>query len=174
MIFGARVTIGPIIPSDIGRLFQWTDSAEDAHLNGTYRPPNWESQENFWLRTEDPASIFFAIRIQPSPEIAGYVQIRDIAPVHRSAKIGIWLGEAGDRGRGYGRDSLRLAIDYCWRQLNLRRLSLEVFAHNHAALRMYEALGFREEGVLREAQFIDGQWIDIILMALHRDPKQPE
>ncbi|WP_288989831.1 GNAT family N-acetyltransferase [uncultured Sphingopyxis sp.] len=100
MIFGKRVVLGPIMPPDLTSLFQWTDSAEDAAINGTYRPPSWNEQEEFWLLQQDPSRIFFAIRIKPRSEIAGYIQIREIEPVHRSAKIGIWIGEAAERGKG--------------------------------------------------------------------------
>jgi len=168
MIFGKRVVLGPIMPPDLTSLFQWTDSAEDAAINGTHRPPSWNEQEEFWLLQQDPSRIFFAIRIKPRSEIAGYIQIREIEPVHRSAKIGIWIGEAAERGKGIGFEALELAIDYCWRQLNLRRLTLEVFAHNEAAIRLYARSGFEREGMLKSAQYVEGAWIDIVLMALQR------
>lgn len=171
MIFGSRVALGPIMPPDLGQLFNWTDSVEDARLNETYRPLSWDRQEAFWLGQNDPASVFLAIRIQPHTAIAGFIQIRDIDAVHRTAKIGIRIGEACERGKGYGREALTLAIDYCWNQLNLSRLDLEVFAPNEAAIQLYDALGFEREGRLRQARFIDGQWIDVVLMALLRDDR---
>ncbi|WP_288991113.1 GNAT family protein, partial [uncultured Sphingopyxis sp.] len=67
-----------------------------------------------------------------------------------------------------GFEALELAIDYCWRQLNLRRLTLEVFAHNEAAIRLYARSGFEREGMLKSAQYVEGAWIDIVLMALQR------
>jgi RimJ/RimL family protein N-acetyltransferase len=167
MIFGKTVALGPILPVDIVRLFEWSDDAEAARLNEPYRPLNWQRQEAFWLNPEgDSSRVSFAIRSRDQPEIIGYIQIRDIQPIHRSAMIGIRIGDAGQRGRGKGREALGLAIDYCWNQLNLTRLALTVFADNNRAIALYDALGFTREGVLERALFIDGKWVDLALMAL--------
>jgi len=167
MIFGNAVALGPILPVDIPRLFQWTDDVEDARLNEPYRPANWHRQEMFWLNAEGDASrIFFAIRSRPDADIIGFVQIQDIQPIHRAATIGIRIGDAVERGRGRGREALQIAIRYCWDHLNLTRLSLSVFAGNEPAIGLYTALGFVEEGRLARAQFIDGRWTDVVTMAL--------
>jgi RimJ/RimL family protein N-acetyltransferase len=78
--------------------------------------------------------------------------------------IGIRIGEESDRGRGFGRDALRIAVDYCWNHLNLSRLGLTVFANNERAIKLYESLGFDREGLLRDAVFIDGSWLDVVVM----------
>lgn len=169
MIFGQSVAIGPILPVDIPSLYRWSDDVEAAVLNEPYRPLNWRTQEDFWLNTaNDPSRIFFAIRLLGAPEIIGYLQIRHIEPIHRSASIGIRLGEAANRRKGYGREALALGIDYAWRQLNLSRMALSVFAHNEPAIALYAAMGFEREGLLRRALFIDGAWVDVALMALSK------
>jgi ribosomal-protein-alanine N-acetyltransferase len=169
MIFGERIVLGPILPVDVPTLFQWSDDPEDARLNEPYRPLNWHRQEMFWLNAEgDPTRVFFAIRSRGAAEIVGYVQIMQIDPVHRSATLGIRIGARDERGRGKGREALALAVRYCWDHLNLRRLALSVFAGNERAADLYRSLGFREEGRLREARFIDGAWIDVVVMGLLR------
>lgn len=167
MILGLSVSIGPILPVDIPALFGWADDAEAARLDETYRPPNWQAQEAFWTNAAgDPSRVFFAIRTRPAPDIVGYLQIRQIEAIHRSASIGLRIGDAANRRQGYGREALELGIAYCWRQLNLTRLALTVYAHNAPALALYEAIGFEREGLLRRALFIDGGWIDVVPMAL--------
>lgn len=167
MIFGRAVALGPILPVDIPRLFQWTDDIADARLNEPYRPANWHRQEAFWLNAQgDPSRVFFAIRSRPEAEIIGFVQIQEIQPIHRAATIGIRIGDVSERGRGRGREALQMAIRYCWDHLNLTRLSLSVFAGNGPAIGLYAALGFAEEGRQIRALFIDGQWIDVVTMAL--------
>jgi [ribosomal protein S5]-alanine N-acetyltransferase len=174
MIVGDAVVLGPILPVDVPSLFQWADDPEDARLNEPYRPHNWQRQEAFWLNAEgDPQRVFFAIRARSGPDIIGYVQILQIDAIHRSAVLGIRIGDRGERGKGRGREALALAIRYCWDQLNLSRLALSVFAGNDRAMALYEALGFREEGRLRQACFIDGAWIDVVLMALLRPDRAP-
>ncbi len=167
MIFGSTVALGPILPVDMASLFKWSDDVEDARLNEPYRPLNWHRQEAYWMNAEaDPSRIFFAIRARSAPEILGYVQLRDIHPVHRSAQIGLRIGEAAHRGQGKGGEALHLAIRYCWDHLNLTRLALTVFARNERAIALYRAAGFREEGQMERALFIDGHWVDLVMMAL--------
>jgi RimJ/RimL family protein N-acetyltransferase len=132
-----------------------------------YTPKNLQRESGFWLNAQGDATRgFFAIRIRSSPEIIGHVQVMAIGPIHRSAVLGILIGKPSERGNGYGREAMRLAIDYCWRSLNLSRLTLSVHATHARAIALYESLGFETEGLLRRAQFIDGDRIDIRLMAI--------
>jgi RimJ/RimL family protein N-acetyltransferase len=161
MICGKKVTLGPILPGDFPALFRWSDDFDAALLNETYRPAIWKSQEEFWFNSiRDSSKVYFAIRKLGSQAIAGYVQISNIDAVHRSALLGVRIGEAADRGHGYGGEAVELAVRYCWNQLNLSRLSLLVFAGNEHAIRLYRAAGFRTEGQLAQALFIDGAWIE--------------
>ena len=54
---------------------------------------------------KDATKIVFAIRKTMDPPIIGYVQINGINSVHRSAEIGIRIGEEKNRGQGYGTGS---------------------------------------------------------------------
>lgn len=167
MIFAESIALGPILPIDLPTLFQWADTPDTARFNEPYHPPNWQRQEAFWLNTEqDRSRVFFAIRSRETTDIIGYVQIMQIHAIHRSAVLGVLIGNPRDRGKGKGREALRLAIGYCWSHLNLSRLALSVFAGNDRALGLYTSLGFQEEGRLRHAHFIDGRWTDVILMGL--------
>lgn len=174
MIFGDRIALGPILPVDVSTLFQWADNPDTAKLNEPYRPPNWNRQEAFWLNADaDRSRVFFAIRSRQSTEIIGHVQIMQIDAIHRSANLGILIGNPDNRGKGKGREALNLAIQYCWNDLNLSRLALSVFVGNDRAIGLYQSLGFREEGRLRQARFINGRWIDVVLMGLlHPDRLQ--
>lgn len=167
MLRGEKIVLGPIMPADFQALFRWGDDIEAARLNEPYRPAVWRSQEELWFQVgRDPSRVFFSIRRAETNAIVGYVQITAIDPVHRSATMGLRIGEAADRGQGYGREALSLAITYCWNHLNLSRIGLAVFATNDGAQRLYTSFGFQTEGRLRRALFIDGSWIDCVLMGL--------
>jgi RimJ/RimL family protein N-acetyltransferase len=61
-----------------------------------------------------------------------------------------------------------MALGYCWRHLNLNRVGLIVFRNNPRAVSVYKAVGFRTEGRLKKLFFIDGAWVDVLLMATFR------
>jgi RimJ/RimL family protein N-acetyltransferase len=167
MIAGTKVLLGPILPNDFPSLFRWADDLEATLLNETYRPAVWKQQEEFWFASgKDNSRVSFAIRKLGESAILGYIQIAAIDQVHRSALVGIRIGNEHDRGQGYGTEALRLAVDYCWNHLNLSRIGLTVFENNDRAKRVYAALGFETEGVIRKAVFIDGRWLDVTIMSL--------
>lgn len=170
MIVGQSVALGPILPNDLGPLFVWGDDPALMRASEPYMPKNLARETEFWLNAHgDTSRVFFAIRRCGEAAIIGHVQITAIHPIHRSAVLGILIGDPADRGRGHGSEAMRLAIDFCWRHLNLRRVSLAVHEGNAPAIAVYEKLGFATEGVQRAAQFIDGAWVDVRMMALLRD-----
>jgi RimJ/RimL family protein N-acetyltransferase len=167
MLIGKLISLGPVIPADFPTLFRWGNDVDLARLNEVYRPSDWNSHQEWWSNIgKDPSRVVFAIRKQGSNNIIGYVQILNISGLHQSAHLAVRIGEAADRGHGYGKEATRLAIDYCWNHLNLGRIGLTVFKTHERALRVYSSLGFETEGVLRRAFFIDGQWVDAVLMSM--------
>lgn len=71
------------------------------------------------------------------------------------------------RGQGIGSKLLSSVIHHAW-ESGLKRLELEVFSDNEAAIALYKKHGFVQEGVKRFARAIDGHYQDIIVMAQYR------
>ncbi len=169
MLTGSRITIGPLFPEDFSSLYCWINDVAAARLDFAYRPVDMMAHQQWWDSLgKDPTKVVFAIRKTAEMAIIGYVQINGINSVHRSAELGIRIGEEKNRGQGYGREALRLAVDFCWNHLNLNRVQLIVFKHNDRAIGAYKAVGFRKEGLLRKAAFIGGGWVDVLVMAALR------
>jgi RimJ/RimL family protein N-acetyltransferase len=169
MLLAKHITIGPLVPEDFGPLFCWANDAAAARLDFAYRPVDMMAHQQWWDSLgKDATRVVFAIRKIDLPAIIGYVQIAGINGTHRSAEIGIRIGSEQNRGQGFGKQALHLAVDFCWNHLNLNRVQLVVFKHNHRAISAYKAAGFKKEGVLRKAAFIGGAWVDLVPMAMLR------
>jgi RimJ/RimL family protein N-acetyltransferase len=169
MLIGQHITLGPLVPEDFGPIFCWANDAASARLDFAYRPVDMMAHQQWWDSIgKDPSKVVFAIRKLDAPVIIGYVQITNINPTHRSAEIGIRIGTEQNRNQGFGREALRLGVDFGWNHLNLNRVHLIVFKHNHRAISAYRAAGFKKEGVLRKAAFIGGDWVDLVPMAILR------
>lgn len=166
------ITIGPVLPDDTGALFLWLNDVESANLDLTFRPVDWMSY-NTWLTdlTSNSSHVLFAIRRVSQTRIIGFVMFKNIQPIHRWAELGVRIGSDADRGKGYGRDAIKLALKYAWNHLNLNRVQLSVFANNNRAILAYKAAGFEIEGVLRRAAFINGEWTDSVLMGALQPPR---
>ena len=96
----------------------------------------------------------------------GSVYARDIDRTHNKAEYGIFIGEDSARGRGVGSKCARLMIEYCFETLHLHRFYLRVHADNLQAIKSYENAGFIREAYLKDDVFVDGEYKDIVLMAI--------
>ena len=78
--------------------------------------------------------------------------------------LGLFIGEAEQRGKGYGTEAIRLILDYGFNILNLHNVMLLVHADNTNGLMCYKKVGFKEVGRRREARIKGGCYIDLIYM----------
>ena len=123
----------------------------------------------------DAAASFFGQGVDPEDvlvadcdRVVGYVRLRHPSPLRAGRHVLQINGLAVDpayRRRGIARALLDAVIDEA-RSRGARRLTLRVFAPNAAARALYEAAGFEVEGVLRGEFFLEGDYVDDVLMAL--------
>jgi RimJ/RimL family protein N-acetyltransferase len=173
MLLGSRISLGPVIPVDFSSLFCWANDVDAIRFDAAYRPVDLVQHQQ-WCENigKDQSMVVFAIRKLSDPAIVGYVKISNISPVHRCADFGIRIGCEPNRGQGYGKEATALALDFCWKHLNLNRVQLVVFGHNERARRTYAATGFEPEGLLRRAAYVNGVWIDLAIMAVLRPARE--
>jgi diamine N-acetyltransferase len=73
-----------------------------------------------------------------------------------------------EKGRGHGREALRLAIAQAFEEHDAHRLWLDVKPHNERARSLYRSAGFVEEGTLRDALYHDGRFESLVVMSILR------
>jgi RimJ/RimL family protein N-acetyltransferase len=174
VIAGRHVQLTALRDGDSDLLYDWINDREQVLMSAPYRPVHW-ADHNAWfasIRTRDDVEIF-AIRLLADDRLIGTCQLHDIDHVHGTAELQIRIGVAEERGHGHGADAVRALLRHAFADLRLRRVGLHVFADNAAALTVYERAGFQREGVLRQAAFIDGSAVDVVVMGLlAEDPRE--
>ena len=100
------------------------------------------------------------VRLYPHP---GY---------EHNGRLGIGVVAAW-RGRGLGRGLLEQALSAA-SGAGFRRVELDVYASNTAALSLYKSCGFTVEGVKRAMRLLDGRVDDVVLMACSMTDGSPE
>jgi len=122
------------------------------------------------LQEQDPPKVYvFGIRTLDGDCLIGDVGLGGIRWAHGDCNLGIGLGDRQDWGKGYGTDAMRLILRYAFTELNLQRVSLDVYAYNPRAIRCYEKAGFVHEGRMRKLLNREGQHWDIIFMGILRE-----
>ncbi|MBU2639065.1 MAG: GNAT family N-acetyltransferase [Nanoarchaeota archaeon] len=109
----------------------------------------------------------FGIEDKDTGEIIGMMSINRINQVNKNAEIGYWIAKSY-RGKGLGKESLRIIIDYAFKELGLHRLYIRCFHVNKASASLAKSGGFKYEGRLRESVFKDGKWFDDLYFGLLR------
>lgn len=130
-----------------------------------------KSDTNNYLQeiSSDRSRVDFLICSKETDKILGEVVINDIYRNNRSASLRIVINNKEDYNKGYGTESIILALNYAFGMLNLHRIELEVFPYNERAYHVYEKIGFIKEGVRRDGCFFNHKYYDTITMSILED-----
>lgn len=89
-----------------------------------------------------------------------------LKPQNKMATFGILIGDKRYWNKGYGTDATKTILAYGFNKLKLHRIQLEVYQYNPRAIRVYKKLGFKLEGIRRQANFYRGKFHDDLLMGI--------
>lgn len=169
MLRSARLRLRRMLPSDQPHWERWiVDPAVNRVLSsGSGMPRSAISLPqalDYW--SADAADhVGFTILVSDEQPV-GSIQLADIDPWARHAELGIFIGDPAFRGQGLGTEAIRMVLDFSFRQLNLHKVWLTVDSDNDPAICCYDRLGFKRDGVLRDAIFRDGRYLDRLLMSI--------
>lgn len=96
----------------------------------------------------------------------GLIDIFDFDFKNSRAGIGILLKELDNRGRGYGSEALNLLKNYCFTHLGLHQLYCNISEDNQASIKLFTNLGFKQIGLKKEWNCINGSFKDEYLYQL--------
>lgn len=120
----------------------------------------------FLKEMEKKDILFWAITIKSTGKHIGNIKIDPINTRHGLCEYGILMGDRQEWGKGYAKEASIAVIDYCFNQLNLRKMTLGVVEDNAAALSLYKNLGFVQEGIYKKHGRYEGKYCNAVRMAL--------
>jgi ribosomal-protein-serine acetyltransferase len=97
--------------------------------------------------------------IRERGSIVGVIGFNEIDWQDRCGYIGYWLA-ASARGRGVMTESCRTLIDYAFTTLALDRLAIACASANTRSRAIPQRLGFKHEGVERNAEWLYDRYVD--------------
>lgn len=123
--------------------------------------------------SDDPKARQFTICLKAGtpgiPEaggrMIGRVVLADIEDEWKAEIWRIYIADTALRGRGLGKEAMLAMMKYCFEELNLKRLYLDHYTGNPASF-LYQSLGFKYEGVLRDNCRKNGRLYDVHLMSM--------
>jgi RimJ/RimL family protein N-acetyltransferase len=111
--------------------------------------------------------------IERRGEVIGMINHNRIDRDNNNTTIDVIIGRKDCWDRGFGTDALCVFCAFLFRTYDLHRIWLGTYAHNIRAIRAYEKVGFRREGLLREDGLIQGRYADTVIMGLLRRDFEP-
>ena len=153
--------------TDVDALYVVKNDPESAAMLGGFSTGYSKSDLEGWVEFHRAAKDEALFVIADAEDRAiGHVGLYKIDHRIRSAEYAILIGDRSTWGKGLGRACTRFVIEYGFDELNLRRIQLDVLATNDRAMKLYRSIGFVEEGRLRQAQWRQGKYVDVVLMGL--------
>lgn len=113
----------------------------------------------------------FAMRDREKHTFLGTVGLESLVHMHRSCEVGYWLTDAAS-GKGLMTEAANAALDYAFARIGAHRVRIAAATDNHRSLGVIARLGFRFEGIARQAEWCDGRWLDhAVFGLLTTDPR---
>lgn len=166
---GEKVYLSPMFTDDAEQYARWMNDVEvTRYLGHASRCFSLEGEKKALERMVSEGHNY-AIVLKGEDRLIGNISLMDVDNLFQRAEIGIFIGEASDRGKGYGQEALRLLIDYGFRFLNLRNIMLKVYSGNSRAIQTYQKCGFREFGRRTRCLFVENTWYDEIYMEILKE-----
>ncbi len=176
MLRSDKVILRAIERDDLKRQWQFNNDVE-VELSGGGDPPMPQSlarlEAEFDGQTREGGRNGGSFAIEADGKYIGQCAVftsdKLVGATAQVYELGITIGDKDYWGKGYGRDAVRLLLDYAFRLRNAHKVWLRVNSTNERAIHAYRACGFVEEGRLRQHVWGDGAYLDLVYMGVLRD-----
>jgi RimJ/RimL family protein N-acetyltransferase len=115
---------------------------------------------------EDLAQHPYAWVIEARGSFLGEIRLDRFDLRDRRASLAIGIFDPMALGQGLGTEAITLLLHHAFNEMRLHRIAVRVLAFNVRAIRAYKKCGFAIEGREREAAFVNGIWLDDVMMGL--------
>ena len=159
---------------DIDALYEIKNNKPAAAMLGGFSYGYSKLDIENWIvsHNKNQNEIIFLIENMECNEVIGHVGLYNIDFRIRKAEFAILIAGEKNQGKGYGTICTKFMVDYAFNELNIRKITLSLLSDNIPALSLYKKCGFVQEGLLKNEQFKNGKYHDIVLMALFNEHKE--
>lgn len=148
----------PTQPSDLPYVRAAEEDAENSRFIAVW------SEEQHLGALKDPDIAHLLVVSCESEQPVGFVIMAGLQNEHQSVECKRIV--ITEKGKGYGRATMRAVKRFAFDELSAHRLWLDVKEHNVRARALYEKEGFRYEGTLRECKRESEGFSSLIIMSI--------
>ena len=169
MYSGELVRLRALEMSDLDDILRFYNTLELRRFLG---PPivrskkymeQWLQKVSIWRPWRD-GHLYLAIEEKETKKFLGIARIEDIRLPHNRGKVGISIYNPEKRGKGYGTDAMLVLLCIGFHILGLNSIYLDTMEDNERSVQVYEKIGFKRVGLLRETEYVDGAHKGLVIM----------
>ena len=148
------MTLRPFSINDAETILSWCKDKHAFRLWSADRYKEFPAQPSDMIAQYEGDNLF-PMTMVDGEEIVGHILLRHPSEDKSLIRFGFVIVDNSKRGKGYGKQLLRLAIDYAQRKLAAQKITLGVFCDNLSAVECYKSVGFHITG--EDSYSIDGE-----------------
>ena len=171
MLIGKRIRLRAIERDDLPLMVTWRNDVKNYQHFFEHEPLSLVMQEQWFdsfLKRDDEK--LWIIETDEKSKPIGTVGIAHIDWRSRKAEWGrLLIHPEKYRHGGYGSEIESIVLRYVFEHMNLHKLYCEVFAENENVIKLHKKFGFLEEGRFRQHVFKNGQYRDVVFLALLKE-----
>ena len=152
----------------VGNWYGWFNDPDVTWFQNKGIYPNTpEKQTAFFHQLQnDSSQLTLAIECCDDSRHIGNVTLKDIDFIHRTAELGIVIGEKTHWGRGFGMQAWWLITRYGFLTLNLNKIIATVIKGNDRSLKAALRSGYVIEGEQQEQYYRHGAYHSLLLLGV--------
>ena len=148
------MTLRPFSINDASTILSWCKNKHAFRLWSADRYKDFPAQPDEMMVQYEGENMYPFTAVV-GEEIIGHILLRYPKEDRKLVRFGFVIVDDSKRSMGYGKQMLRLAIDYVQQELGAKRITLGVFSTNTSAYECYKSVGFRITG--EDTYSIDGE-----------------
>ena len=155
--------------TDLEKTLEWHNQDEISNFYAGHPfPINIEMEKKWYDKVTSsniPLSVF-GIEFIETRTLIGITVLKEINLINRGAEFAVYIGDTKYKGKGLSIEACKETLGFAFFKLGLHRIFLKVLSENTIAISLYQKLGFKKEGIIRESVFKNNEFRSEILMSI--------
>lgn len=154
-------------------MLEWMhDDTINCYFQYPFAEMTLEKVKEFINNSFNNVNQHFAI-VAENDEYLGTISLKNISPKNKSAEYAVVVRKKA-QGAGVATQATEELLKYAFEELELHKVYLNVLLRNTTAKKFYEKFGFIQEGISKDAIWINGKYETLIWYGIIKKEKEDE
>ena len=161
-----KLLLREIKKTDLSKCIKWLHDPEITKFLSNDIKNVTEEEETRWFESVKRSNndIVFSIIIRDSQEYIGNCSLNKIDWIHKTCRMGIFIGDKEFWNKGFGTLAIKVLIDFALNKIGMNKIELIVYEYNHRAMKVYKNCGFATVSTIKHHHLYNHRYWDAYLM----------